>query len=147
RIKDGIQDDTRTSRLDLSETNVRHPAFSSDGKLVAAIVSDNKVAIWETNKGEIQPSIQETNMDDLATNIQHFVDQFALAPDGRLVAVSQATKDSSYDFLRLNVWNAKGKKVQLSPGSSPPKFEAEPRGPGPRLVTAAFSPDGKILAA
>lgn len=105
--------------------NVARLAFSPDGKTLAAATESAKLLFWDVKTGKSQPPLEGT----------FFRMQYVTySKDGRYLAVCGGKFDNPRNG-RVAVWDLKTKKqLEIRKLSAP-------------VISVAFSPDGKTLAA
>src|SRR5262249_7111383 len=109
------------------------PAFSPDGKILAAGGMDNRVRLWNVASGK--------ELNSQHGGHQAAIGQVAFSPDGKTLATAAADQT-------IRLWNAAtGKELrQLARKQEPGKAPPVPLGGEVGAAVAiAFTPDGKTL--
>jgi WD40 repeat protein len=111
----------RTLALSDPETLPRMPAFSRDGKLLAADTG-NGIAIWNTASGDLVRTLEDASLSGV------FFDDLAFSPDGKILSAGAGTQ--------LYLWNLVTGKI-LAPDTILCR--------GDVTYDQTYSPDSKTL--
>ncbi|SOD87478.1 caspase family protein [Streptomyces sp. Ag109_G2-15] len=122
--------------------NVDSLTFAPSGRLLASAGSDGKVRLWDmtdqrrTSASAVLPGLKlDSQTYDLNGKPLHRV---AFSPDGRLLA-----GPGDGDKTRVRLWRLPGRGQPTSAGTAKDKYVTDCAA---NLASAAFSPDGKVLA-
>ncbi|OXY99569.1 caspase, EACC1-associated type [Streptomyces diastatochromogenes] len=122
--------------------NVDSLTFAPSGRLLASAGSDGKVRLWDlsdqrrTSASAVLPGLKLGSQTyDLNGKPLHRV---AFSPDSRLLA-----GPGDGDQTRVRLWRLRGQGEPTSAGTAKEKYVTDCAA---NLASAAFSPDGKVLA-
>ncbi|HYT89744.1 MAG TPA: hypothetical protein VEL76_13635 [Gemmataceae bacterium] len=102
------------------------PRFSADGKSLFALLSPDSLAQWEVQTGKKVRQFSLTKVNDLRAWDVSLENCWALAPDGRTLAVAAGNTVVRYDVQT-------GKEI------------GEPEGHRKQIDSVAFGPQGRML--
>ncbi|MFJ5971149.1 hypothetical protein [Streptomyces sp. NPDC093060] len=117
-------------------------AFAPSGRLLASAGSDGKVGLWDmtdqkrTSASAVLPGLKLGN--DTYTLTGRPLHRVAFSPDGRLLAGPGDGKEIS-----VRLWQLRDRGQPASAGTAEDKWSTDCES---TLASAAFSPDGKVLA-
>jgi WD40 repeat protein len=113
-------------------------AFAPDGKTLASGANNGKATLWDVDTGK--------SLADIPTDLS-FVNSVVFSPDGRTLAIKGAG-DTGYSLWLWDVVSRSATKVPIPPSKWPPRpLGSCPGRPTINIYSAAFSPDGRTLAA
>lgn len=122
---DNFQEKTQLSSSVNQNSPLFKAIFSPDGQIVATIMNDNKVNVWEANSGNFLYKIDGNNKE----NINEIINSIEFSPNGKTLLTSS-------DESIVKLWNTKTGQLELALD----EFKDD-------VTASSFSSDGKQIIA